>query len=144
MPDPTVPPPDQEPPAWKRRTVIVAASLTVTAVTALLAFVLGSWGFETRRYGQHLGRLRRLLEQKPTLEQVVQGLEAEASHLIGAPRDPEELARVAAERGGAVAATVREKGRRWPQTRVFLAGDMVYFIFFDERGVMVDFVFVSR
>jgi hypothetical protein len=126
------------------RAAILTASVAITAGVAYLAFVLGAWGFNTRRYGQHEGRLRKLLLASPRLEQVVQAFEEEGSPLVAAPADPRELDKVAAGLAGPQARLVMEKGARWPQTRVFAAGDMVYFIFFDEAGVMRDFAFVTR
>lgn len=126
------------------RAAILTASVAITAGVAYLAFLLGAWGFNTRRYGQHEGRLRKLLLASPRLEQVVQAFEEEGSPLVAAPADPREVEKVAAELAGPQARLVVEKGARWPQTRVFAAGDMVYFIFFDEAGVMRDFAFVTR
>jgi hypothetical protein len=126
------------------RAAILIASVAITAGVAYLAFLLGAWGFNTRRYSQHEGRLRKLLLANPRLELVVQAFEEEGSPLVAAPASPRELEKVAAEWAGPQAQLVVEKGARWPQTRVFAAGDMVYFIFFDEPGVMRDFVFVTR
>lgn len=126
------------------RAAILTASVAITAGVAYLAFLLGAWGFNTRRYGQHEGRLRKLLLASPRLEQVVQAFEEEGSPLVAAPADPREVEKLAAELAGPQARLVVEKGARWPQTRVFAAGDMVYFIFFDEAGVMRDFAFVTR
>jgi hypothetical protein len=133
-----------EAPPWRRRLAIVAGALAVTAALGASAFLLGAWGYETRRFSQHAGRLNRLLEKKPTLERVVEALEREGSPLLGSTGRPDDLERLAAERGQAKAPEILERGRRWPHTRVFLAGDMVYFIFFDEHTVMADFVVVSR
>jgi hypothetical protein len=126
------------------RAAILLASVAVTAGVAYLSFLIGAWGFNTRRYGQHEGRLHKLLLATPRLDQVVRAFEDEGSPLVAAPASPEELSRAARERGGEKAAEVVEKGTRWGQTRVFVAGDMVYFIFFDREGVMRDFVYVSR
>jgi hypothetical protein len=128
----------------RNRAAILIASLAITTGVAYLAFLLGAWGFNTRRYGQHEGRLRKLLLANPRLEQVVQAFEEEGSPLVAAPAGPRDLEKVAAERAGSQARLVVEKGARFSQTRVFAAGDMVYFIFFDEAGVMRDFVFVTR
>jgi hypothetical protein len=127
-----------------KRLVVLAGSLGLTALFAYLAFFLGAWAFDTRRSIQHEGRLSRLLPQQPKLDQVVQGLADEGSPLIGSAESPAELERLAARWGGAKLNEVLEKGRRWPRTRVFLAGDMVYFIYFDANGVMRDFSFVSK
>lgn len=126
------------------RAAFFVASVALTAGVAYLAFLLGAWGFNTRRYGQHEGRLRKLLLATPRLDQVVQAFEEEGSPLVAAASGPRELEKVAVEHAGPAAATVLEKGARWPQVRVFAAGDMVYFIFFDEAGVMRDYAFVTR
>jgi len=125
------------------RGVIVAASVAITAATATLAFLLGAWGFGYRRYSMHETRLRNLLGLKPTLSQVVQGLENEGSRLVAAPATDDELRRVAAERGRWKTPEILEKGRRWARTRVFVAADMVYFIYFDETDVMRDYACVG-
>ena len=121
----------------------MAASVAITAATATLAFLLGAWGFGYRRYSMHETRIRNMLGLKPTLSQVVQGLENEGSRLVAAPANDEELRRVAEQRGRWKLAEILEKGRRWPQTRVFLANDMVYFIYFDDADVMRDFTCVG-
>jgi hypothetical protein len=127
-----------------KRLAMVAGSLAATLLACYAALLLGSWGFETRRFAQHQDRLQRLLAQAPRLDQVVQALEDEGSPLLAAPRGEGEVRRVALERGGLKTREVLEKGRRWPQTRVFAAGDMVYFLYFDGQGVMRDFTCVSR
>lgn len=126
------------------RAAILVASMAITAGVAYLAFLLGAWGFDTRRYGQHDARLRKLLLASPRLDQVVQAFEAEGSPLVASASGPRELERVAAEHAAGKKAEVVGKGARWPEVRVFAAGDMVYFIFFDEAAVMRDFAFVSR
>jgi len=127
-----------------KKLAIVLGSLALTAAGAYLAFLLGAVGFDTRRFTQHEGRLRRLLARQPRIEQVVQGLEEEGSHLLAAPVGPAEVRQLAAERGGPRAKEIVEKGTRWPQTRAFLAADMIYFIYFDGDGVMRDFTCVSH
>jgi len=127
----------------KRGWALAAASVG-SVLALLLALGLGSWAFDYRRYQQHEGRLRRLVEKAPTLDRVERGLEDEGSHLVASPAAPAALAEVARDRAGAKAAEVLEKGRRWPVTRVFEAGDMVYFLFFDGDGVLRDFTCASR
>jgi hypothetical protein len=126
-------------PERRKRVVIVTGSLAVTALFAWLAFMLGTWGFEARNYVQHQQRLRNLVAKKPRLEQVVQALTEEGSPPVASPASEAELARLAREKGGARAAEILEKGRRWPQTRVFRAGSMLYFLFFDADGVLRDY-----
>jgi len=38
---------------------------------------------------------------------------------------------------------ILQKGRQWPITRIFDAGDMIYFIFFDEKEIMRGFVYIN-
>jgi hypothetical protein len=126
------------------RGLVVAGALVGTVLALYLALALGAWGFDFRRASQHDGRLRRLLQQAPTLDRVERGLAAEGSPLVDSPPTPGELEESARRLGGAKAGEVLEKGRRWPITRVFLAGDMVYFLYFDADGVMRDYTWVSR
>jgi len=123
---------------------IMAGSVAATALIAGFAFFLGAWAFDTRRLLTHETRLQHLVARKPTLGQVVQGLEEEGSPLLASPVGDAELQALAARHGRARVADVVEKGRRWPTTRVFRAGDMVYFIYFDDAEVMRDYVCVAR
>jgi hypothetical protein len=126
------------------RYLVVAASLVIAVAIATAALFLGAWAFGYKRYSAHQTRLEHLLAHRPTLDQVVRALEDEGSHLVAAPANDDELRRVATERGRAKAAEVLEKGRRWPRTRIFVADDMVYFIYFDGNDVMRDFSCVGK
>ena len=46
--------------------------------------------------------------------------------------------------GGARLAEIRQKAARYPELRVYQAGDMLYFVYFDAASVMRDFTCVSR
>jgi len=127
-----------------KRAVALLGAAGATLLVGLLAFYLGAWGFGFQRFSRHEGRLRRLLALQPHLEQVVQALNDEGSPLEAAPESRAELRRIVKERGGNKAEEILEKGDRWPKTRVFVAGDMVYFLFFDGEGLMRDFTCVSR
>jgi hypothetical protein len=129
-------------PDRRKRIVVIAGSLAVTAVFAWLAFLLGAWGFETRNYVQHEQRLKNLVKRKPALAQVVQALNDEGSPLVAAPASAAELERLAREQGGPRAAEIVEKGRRWPQVRVFRAESVLYLLYFDETGTLRDYVLV--
>jgi hypothetical protein len=136
-------PPDRAAPPL-RRAWIIAGALVASGLALYLALFLGAWGFDFRRISQHDGRLRRLVQQQPTLARVVQGLEDEGSPLIDSPDGPAALEAVANRYGGAKAGEVRTKGSRWPTTRVFRAADMIYFLYFDRDGVLRDYTWVSR
>ena len=107
------------------------------------AFWLGAAYFQVRRVSTHATRLENLLRKNPTVDLVTEGLRLEESPLLGAPVGDEALREAAARWGREKQAEVLAKGRRWPQTRVFRAGDMIYFLYFDEAGVMRDYSFVS-
>ena len=122
---------------------VLAGAFTATVVTLALAFMLGAWGFDYRRFSQHEGRLRRVLEEQPTIDRLSAGLEDEGTTVLSAPRTAEEVERAIADHGGARAGELREKARRWGHLRVFRAADMIYFVFFDDDGVMRDFTCVG-
>jgi hypothetical protein len=67
----------------------------------------------------------------------------ENSPLLGSPADDRALRDAATRWGRERQGEVVAKGRRWPQTRVFRAGDMIYFLYFDEKGVLRDYLYVS-
>jgi hypothetical protein len=136
-------PPDRDEPPL-RRAWILAGALVASGLALYLALFLGAWAFDVRRASQHDGRLRRLVQQQPTLARVVQGLADDGSPLIESPEGPAALLAAASRHGGANAGEVRTKGSRWPTTRVFRAGDMIYFLYFDAEGVLRDYTWVSR
>jgi len=130
---------DGHEPRLARRVAIVAGSLLTTGVILWLAFMLGAWGFSHRRQSFHEGRLQRLVDRKPQLWQVVEGLAAEGTQLLAAPQGEDELRRLGSGWDERVAAEVLAKGARWPRTRVFGADDVIYVLYFDERGVLRDY-----
>jgi hypothetical protein len=131
-------------PDRRQRVVVIAGSVTVTAGLAWLAFLLGAWGFGTRNYVQHEQRLRNMVGKKPSLDQVTRGLADEGAPLVAAPASEAERERLARERGGARAAEIMEKGRRFPLVRVFRADSMLYFLYFDGNGTLRDYVLVTK
>lgn len=130
-------------PAVKRFSIL-AGALVFTLGALGLAFWLGSASFDVRRYGQHNARLAKVMRERPSAERLTQGLEAEGSPLVEGATTAEAKERLATARGGARLAEIREKAARHPELRVYEAGDMLYFIFFDAEGVMRDFTCVSR
>ena len=125
------------------RTSVMVGSAVLSALLFGIAFWLGAAYFQVRRVATHATRLENLLRKSPTVDQVTEGLRMEESPLIASPVGEEALRAVAARWGREKKAEVLSKGRRWPKTRVFRAGDMIYFLYFDDAGVMRDFSFVS-
>jgi hypothetical protein len=122
---------------------VVASSLAASATLFGIAFWLGAAYFEVRRVSTHATRLEHLLQKAPTLEQVTEGLRMEESPLLGSPAGEPALREAAVRWGREKQGEVVAKGRRWPKTRVFRAGDMIYFLYFDEAGVLRDYLYVS-
>jgi hypothetical protein len=122
---------------------MMAGALVVTLSALALALLLGSAGFDFRRYTQHEGRLRKVLQEAPSVERLTQGLREEGTPLVAAPSGPDETERVIASRGGRKAAELRAKSARYPRLRVYRATDMLYFVYFDADGLMRDFSCVS-
>ena len=111
-----------------------------TSLLLALVFSLGSWAFTHRRLSLHAERLQRLLELKPTADRVQAGLEAEGTQLLGRATAQTELRTLAGRWAPDQKAAILSKGERFPDTRFFAAGEILYVIFFDEGGVMRDFV----
>ena len=127
-----------------KRFWILAGALAVTLGALALAMLLGSASFDFRRYTVHQQRLQRVLREQPTADRLTRGLADEGTPLLAVLSTRDEVETEAAARGGKKAAEIREKGGRRAQTRVYQAGDMLYFVYFDEAGVMRDFTCVSR
>jgi hypothetical protein len=122
----------------------LAGALVVTLGALTLAMWLGSASFDFRRYTVHQTRLQKVLREAPTADRLTRGLADEGTPLLAVARSREELEREASARGAERAAEVRDKGTRHAETRVYQAGDMLYFVYFDAAGVMRDFTCVSR
>jgi hypothetical protein len=127
-----------------KRFWILAGALAVSLAMLGLALLLGSATFDYRRFSQHEGRLRRVMREQPTAERLTRGLEEEGTPLLEAPATPGDEKRVIAALGRNKVVELRAKAARYPQLRVFRAADMLYFVFFDDQGVMRDFTCVSR
>ena len=121
---------------------IIAALVTFGGV--LGALYLGAWAFDVRRFGAHEQRLARLLAHAPTLAQVDQAFKDEGTLLVGSAEGDAALHALALRLGGAKADAVFASGRNYSRTQAYAAGDMMYFVHFDDRHVMRAFVFVSR
>ncbi len=128
-----------------KRFWIVVGALVVTVGALWIAMLLGSAGFNGRRYPQHEQRLRKVMQQpQVTVDRLTRAFAAEGTSLVAAPVSPEDAERVIAKEGASRAAELRAKAARYPELRVFATADMYYFVFFDRDGLMRDFTLVSR
>ena len=117
-------------------------SLILTGAGLLGALYFGELYYDFRRNVLHDKRLNGILGEEPTLYQVTKGLEEKAP-LVACPSDGTELKKLAT-RWSDKTVEILEKGARWTLTRVYDAGDMTYFIYFDQQDVMRDFVYVDN
>jgi len=127
-----------------KRFWILGGALVVTLGALTLALMLGSASFDFRRYTVHERRMQKVLREQPTADRLTRGLAEEGTALLAVVATRDAVEREASARGGKKAAEIREKGARSAETRVYQAGDMLYFVYFDEGGVMRDFTCVSR
>src|SRR5262245_938464 len=120
------------------------AALAATAALLVLVLSLGSWGYKYRRWLFHHVRLQRALERHPPEEDLGTALEGEGARALGQAATPAELERIATGFPPAVRERVAAKGARAREVRVFGAGEMVYFVFFDRDRKMADFLVVEK
>ena len=132
-----------DPPPRERRTQVLALAGGVLAAGGLAALVLtlGSWAYQHRRYTLHDGRLKRLVEQHPTIEDARQGILAEAGNRA-LPPPPQDL-RAFAARWPARTDEILRKRERWPLIRMYDAGGLVYLLYFDAAGRLQDYVLLG-
>jgi hypothetical protein len=126
-----------------KRFWMLAGALVVTLGALTIAMLLGATSFDFRRYSQHENRMRKVLREAPSADRLTRGLADEGTALIAAPASRAEAEQVIAARGGLKAAELRAKIGRYAQMRVYRAGDMLYFVFFDADGLMRDFTCVT-
>ena len=123
--------------------VAVAVSATVALFGLGIALFLGTMGYDIRRQRMHETRLRRVLVQTPTVYQVTEGLKEKAPLARIVDSDRRLLDEAIRTWGGDKSEEIRRKADEWPQLRVFSAGDMMYFIYFDDTDIMTDYVCVT-
>jgi hypothetical protein len=123
---------------------IRASALAASLVALAVALLLGSLAFDYHRHLEHEELLREVVARQWTAERVTRWLEdVKGAPLLAVLQSPADVEREALTRGGEKATEIREKAKRYAQVRVYQAGDMIYFIFFDEDGVIRDFTFVG-
>ena len=127
-----------------KRFWIAAGALVVTLGALALAMLLGSASFDFRRYTVHQRRMQNVLREAPSADRLTKGLADEGTPLLAVLKANADVEREAAARGRERAAEIREKGARHAETRIYQAGDMLYFVYFDASGLMRDFTCVSR
>ncbi len=131
-----------EPLKPNRRALVLGFAAAVTVGGLGTALYLGRLGYDVRRNNMHDSRLKNILVQTPTVYQVTEGLKEKAP-LALVVEGGVDLEQALSQWGADKAGEIRDKAGEWPQLRVYAAGDMMYFIYFDEGNVMRDYVYVS-
>ena len=131
-----------EPLKPNRRALVLGFAAAVTVGGLGTALYLGRLGYDVRRNNMHDARLKNILVQTPTVYQVTEGLKEKAP-LALVVEGGVDLEQALSQWGADKAGEIRDKAGEWPQLRVYAAGDMMYFIYFDEGNVMQDYVYVS-
>ena len=126
----------------KRRAVVLGFAAAVTIGGLGAALYVGRLGYDVRRNNMHDSRLKNILVQTPTVYQVTEGLKEKAP-LALVVEGQVDLEQALSQWGADKVDEIRDKAGDWPQLRVYAAGDMMYFIYFDEGNVMRDYVYVS-
>ena len=131
-----------EPLKPNRRALVLGFAAAVTVGGLGTALYVGRLGYDVRRNNMHDARLKNILVQTPTVYQVTEGLKEKAP-LALVVEGGVDLEQALSQWGADKAGEIRDKAGEWPQLRVYAAGDMMYFIYFDEGNVMRDYVYVS-
>ena len=127
-----------------RRTLILGGAALVSLAALALALLMGAWAFEFRRLSLHEGRLKRLVEAKPTVMAASQALREEGWTTVAAEVEDATLAKLFGSDPPPRVAEVRTKRARWPTARVFANADLVYVLYFAENGKVADFSLIKR
>ena len=127
-----------------RRTLILGGATIVSLAALALALLMGAWAFEFRRMSLHEGRLKRLIEAKPTVSVASQALTNEGWTAAAVEIGDATLLRLFPDVPPPRVAELRAKRARWPIARVFTNGDLVYVLYFAEDGKIADFSLIKR
>jgi hypothetical protein len=133
---------DRPPPERRPLLLALAGGVVAAGGLAVLVLTLGSWAYQHRHYTLHDGRLRRLVEQHPTVADATQGILAESGNRAVPPPSPRDL-RAWAARWPTRADELLRKAERWPLLRIFAVGDLVYVLYFSDEGRLQDYVLLG-
>jgi len=124
---------------------VVAGSLAVTGAIVVLVFSLAGWAYRHRDVSLHDGRLRKAVEQHPTIGQVSEGILAKSGNrALPTPASEDELRRLIDQYPRGRVDQIVAKRRKWRDLRLFEARDVVYILYFDEVGALQDYELASR
>lgn len=127
-----------------RRALILGGAVLVSLSVLALVLALGAWAFEYRRLSLHEGRLKNLVEKKPTVSVASQGLTNEGWTTLAIEVTDATLARLFGDAPPPRVNEVRAKRQRWPIARVYGSDDLVYVLYFGDDGKAADFSLLKR
>jgi hypothetical protein len=128
--------------SFPQRMAFVMGAVVVTGAIVVVVLVVGRWAYLFRTMKMHEARLSRLLPQKPTLDQIMVGFEQEQTSLVAIAESRRDLERIAAGLPQGDRDNVLARSSKSAKTRVFRAGEVLYFIFFDDVNIMQSFACV--
>jgi len=128
----------------RQRVAIMLGALAVTAALFGLAYILGMWAYAFRLQASHEARLSRVLVQKPTGDQITQGLALQGDMLVAEVDTPAALASAIERWGNRRGDEIRAQAAQARRTRVYQASEMAYFLYFDASDVMQGFTCVRQ
>jgi hypothetical protein len=127
-----------------RRTVILGSAAIVSLAALAVVLLLGAWAFEFRRLSLHEGRLKRLVEAKPTVSIASQGITNEGWTTLAIDVEDGTLSRLFGDEPPPRVSEVRTKRTLWPTARVYGNDDLVYVLYFGGDGKAADFSLIKR
>ena len=120
--------------------------MQITAIAGsaivLVVSLIGCESYHRQEIEKHRGQLQVLLGRNPSVAEVDAHMRTAPYRIVG-PGDAKELAGMWTNPLNSPA-EVENKMTKWPQTRIYLKSPMVYFIYFDNNGVMRDFSCLSN
>jgi hypothetical protein len=119
--------------------------MRVTVAWSSIILAVALLGCESRHQQEiekHQRHLRALLVRDRSAAEIDAHMQT-APYRIAGPGDAKELAAMWTNPLNSPA-EVESKMTKWPQTRIYLKSPMVYFIYFDDSGVMRDFSCLSN
>jgi hypothetical protein len=120
--------------------IIAGAGGVLVAMAAL--FYYGVEGYHRRELEQHRRALTMLLDKAPTVAQI-EAQFGQGFFRVAKPADATSVAHIWSDRDNS-AKEIEGKVARWAETRIYFKGSLVYFIYFDSKGIMRDFSCISN
>lgn len=120
--------------------------LAAGSVLALALVVFAAWGIYSS-YARHVrreDRLRDLVGQHLSIEEMAARLRQDPGYEMKTPRDWFDCLNLIGAFHNAHTMDVSDKRRRWPVLRAFKAPGAVAFVFFDSAGNAQDYVLSER